>query len=82
VARGGERPRTLFGEAEPPAAAGGYAHVALQKPVRREFTYALSPEQRGLLEVGMRVAVSLAIAIPLAMLVGALIGFFVRDYLQ
>jgi primosomal protein N' (replication factor Y) len=57
VARGGERPRTLFGEAEPPAAAGGYAHVALQKPVRREFTYALSPEQRGLLEVGMRVAV-------------------------
>jgi serine/threonine protein kinase len=33
-------------------------------------------------EVWSRVAVSLAIAIPLAMLAGALLGFFIRDYLE
>lgn len=33
-------------------------------------------------QVWMRVSVSLAIAIPLAMLVGALIGFYVRDFIE
>ena len=58
MGRGGDEGRTLFGEAEAPrTGAAGYAHVALQKPVRREFTYALTEEQCGLLQVGMRVAV-------------------------
>lgn len=55
---GGDTPPTLFGEAEvAPAPTGGFVHVALQKPVRREFTYALTPEQREVVQVGMRVAV-------------------------
>jgi serine/threonine protein kinase len=33
-------------------------------------------------QVWMRVSISLAIAIPLALLAGAVIGFFIRDYLQ
>ena len=39
------------------AAAGGYVQVALQKPLRVEFTYGLSAEQREVVQPGMRVAV-------------------------
>ncbi|MFT7486485.1 MAG: primosomal protein N' (replication factor Y) [Candidatus Paceibacteria bacterium] len=35
----------------------GYVQVALQKPLRVEFTYALTPDLKGIVQVGMRVAV-------------------------
>ncbi len=47
---------SLFGEAGAEVDVS-YAEVALRKPLRREFTYAVPPELAGGVAVGMRVAV-------------------------
>jgi primosomal protein N' (replication factor Y) len=53
---------TLFdlAEVEVPAPPGLYARVALNRPVQREFTYAVPAALRARLQAGMRVAVSFA----------------------
>jgi primosomal protein N' (replication factor Y) len=52
---------SLFDEAAPPpsvaVAAGSFAEVALRKPLRREFTYAIPDELRASVQLGVRVAV-------------------------
>ncbi len=58
VATESVRPNSLFGEeAEPEREDLLYAQVALRKPLRREFTYAVPAEFRECLSEGMRVAV-------------------------
>ena len=49
-----EEPRPEGSDALDPA---GYVRVALNRPVRREFTYAVGQEHRTLVQAGMRVAV-------------------------
>ena len=54
----GSGARSLFGTAEEPAAHEGiYAEVAVQKPLRCEFTYRVPDELAETLKPGMRVAV-------------------------
>ena len=60
----GTATQSLFGSDDPPgktdeaaAGAGSYAEVAVQKPLRCEFTYRIPDEMAGRLVPGMRVAV-------------------------
>ncbi|MEM7310851.1 MAG: primosomal protein N' [Planctomycetota bacterium] len=46
--------------APPPAAPGGFCEVALNRPMRREYTYAVPEPLRGAVRAGMRVAVPFA----------------------
>jgi primosomal protein N' (replication factor Y) len=61
----------LFATAEPPAAATGlFAQVALNRPVRREFTYRVPAELEGAVQLGMRVAVAFGSLRELGVIVG------------
>ncbi|XZE52184.1 serine/threonine protein kinase [Planctomycetaceae bacterium SH139] len=65
------------GSPKPPAA----AHLP-DWQTASSVAAAVRPNSLSGRQVWARIAISLAIAIPLAMLVGALLGFFIRDYIE